>query len=299
MTVQLTAHTASSEAFQLGEGPVWDAERGRVLWVDILSNRAYEGELLDGLVTVSRIHQFDEMACVIVPTDDNGLLVATQTSLVTIDRDGSRHQGPRVVPEGTASRSNDGAVDPAGRFIVGTLSLAANGGNNEQLLRLEGDGSWSTLDDDLGLSNGLAWSRGGSLFYSVDTATQTVWVRTYDAASGQVGPREAHLRFTEGWPDGICVDAEDHLWVAMWGLGEVRRYSPEKTLTMVVSTTAPNTSSVAFVGPELNTLLITTARSELSDADLPEHPQSGHLFTVQPGVKGLPTPPWRSVPFRE
>lgn len=90
----------------------------------------------------------------------------------------------------------------------------------------------------------------------------------------------------------MCVDAEDHLWIAMWGKGEVRRYSPDGELVRTITVPAPHVSCVCFAGPHLETLVITTATQDLTEAQLNEFPLSGHLFTVQPGVRGLPQTLW-------
>ena len=118
----------------------------------------------------------------------------------------------------------------------------------ELLVRVEDDGSLTTIDDDLTLSNGLAWSPDGRLLYSVDTFAGVVWVREYDATSGEVGARRAHLEISGGYPDGMCVDARGYLWVAIWDGGEVRSYTPSGQPAEVVRVPAPHVSSVAFVG---------------------------------------------------
>jgi sugar lactone lactonase YvrE len=186
-----------------------------------------------------------------------------------------------VLPDGRAGRLNDGAVDPAGRFLVGSL-----GGDREILVRYE-DGGCTTIDDDLTLSNGLAWSPDGTRFYSVDTNTRTVFVRNYPS-----GTREALFRLADGHPDGLCVDAAGDLWLAVWGGGRVEHRSPAGELLGVVEVDAPHTSSVAFAGPALDVLVITTATQDLSAGDLAAHPDSGRLFTARVGVAGLPTPYW-------
>ena len=175
---------------------------------------------------------------------------------------------------------------------MGTLSLEGPS-EREVLVRLEADGRLTVLDDDLALSNGLAWSSDGRRMFSVDTLRHTVSVRDYDPGSGAVGPRRVHLRLDDGLPDGIALDAADHLWVAIWGGGEVRRYAPDGTLVDRVATGAPHTSSVAFAGDDLRTLIITTATSELSDDQLRAHPDSGRLFTAPVDVPGLPVAPWQ------
>jgi sugar lactone lactonase YvrE len=250
------------------------------------------GALDGGAVAVTGRIGFHTMVGAVTAAGDGTLLVAAQEHLVVVHADGRREDGPRVVPAGERRRLNDGGTDPAGRFLVGTLSL---GGPSERevLVRLEADGRLTVLDDDLALSNGLAWSADGRRMFSVDTLRRTVSVRDYDVGSGAVGPRRAHLRLEDGFPDGIAVDAADHLWVAVWGGGEVRRYAPDATLVERVATGAPHTSSVAFAGDDLRTLVITTATSELGDDQLRAHPDSGRLFTARAEVPGLPVAPWQ------
>jgi len=104
------------------------------------------------------------------------------------------------------------------------------------------------------------------------------------------------LRIDDGSPDGLCVDADGNLWIAIWGAGEVRCYTPGGKRLATVDVPAPHTSSVAFVGPARDTLLITTARDELGAQQLAEFPLSGHLFTARPEVAGLPAAPWAGPP---
>jgi sugar lactone lactonase YvrE len=289
-----TATPASTERFRLGEGPVWDAARDRLLWVDIEGGAVLEGVLDGDTITVTERIGFDTMVGAVAVAADGTLLVAAQEQLVVRHPDGTREDGPRVIPAGEARRLNDGGTDPAGRFLVGTLSLGGPS-QREVLVRLEADGRLTVLDDDLSLSNGLAWSSDGRRMFSVDTLARTVSVRDYDLASGAVGPRRVHLRLEDGFPDGIAMDAADHLWVAVWGGGEVRRYDPDGALADRVATGAPHTSSVAFAGDDLRLLVITTATSELSDEQLRSHPDSGRMFSARVDVPGLPVAPWQGL----
>ncbi len=217
------------------------------------------------------------------------LLVAGAQGLIAVTEAG-RVPGPTIVAQPTR-RLNDGGCDPAGNFLVGTLALdGARGG--ESLVRIERDQRVTVLDDDLTLSNGLAWSADGTLLYSVDTVPGVVWVRSYDTASGCVGTRREWLRVADGSPDGICMDAEGHLWIACWGAGQVRRYTPDRRLAGIVDVPAPHTSSVAFVGDGLDQLLITTATVDLAEEQLAAFPDSGRLFLADVGVAGLPVTAW-------
>src|SRR5260370_37648484 len=163
--IEYTARPASEDHYELAEGPYWDAPRERLLWIDIVRGLVLEGSLAGDRVAVSKEHRFEGMVGAVVVAGDGSLLVAGQDSLMVIEPDGTRTAGPRIVAEGVAARINDGATDPFGRFIVGTLSLGREV-NRECLYRVDSDGSLFAIDTDLSLSNGLAWSSDGRTFYS-------------------------------------------------------------------------------------------------------------------------------------
>ena len=282
---------ATGEVFALAEGPLWDAARHRLLWVDILAGVVYEGEL-DGLaVHIVGRHEFGCMVGALAVADDGTLLVAAQEQLVVVHADGTREDGPRIIPAGEQRRLNDASTDPAGRFVVGTLSLGEPSAR-EILVRVEPDARVTEIDTDLTLSNGLAWSADGRRMYSVDTRRATVFVRDYDSITGAVGERRVHIAVDGGFPDGIALDAEEHLWVAVWGAGEIRRYAPDGTQVDLLELPAPHTSSVAFVGDDLRTLVITTATAELGEDQRRAHPDSGRLFATRTDTPGLPVATW-------
>jgi sugar lactone lactonase YvrE len=283
---------ANDEICILGEGPVWDATRNRVLWLDIRRGLVLTGTLqADGSVDIVDRTEFGQTVGAIGVAQTGEWIVAGAEELLVRRTDGSVTNGPRVLPSSSGRRLNDGKVDPAGRFVVGSLSLDGPS-DKEILVRVAGDGSITELDSDLTLANGMAWTANGSRMYSIDTLAQTVYLRSYNPSSGAVGPRQVFLQI-HGFPDGMCLDAKEHLWIAIWGSGEVRRYSPEGELVATIKLPAPHVSSVAFAGPVLETLVITTATQDLSDEQLAEYPDSGRLFTVNAGVLGLPETAWR------
>ena len=284
----------SVESYRLAEGPVWDAAAGRIIWVDINAGLVLEGRLTDGVLAESTRHAFDGMVGAAVPAADGSLLVAAQERLVILAPDGSRRDGPRVVEPGVQSRTNDGGTDPSGRFLIGTLALDDRFGA-ERLMRIEHDGEVTVIDGDLALSNGLAWSSNGSKLYSVDTRRNVIWERDYSPGREAPGTRRRYLTVEPGHPDGMCMDTDGNLWVAVWGGSEVRCYAPGGEVIATVRVPAPHTSSVAFVGESLDTLLITTARTGLSPEQLEEFPDSGRLFTAGVEATGLPTVPWAGI----
>ena len=279
------AMPASAERFLLGEGPVWDAERGRLFWIDIDDGAVLIGRLDGDRVLVEERLDFAGTVGSVAVAADGRLLVAAERDLVVVNPDGSRSSVTSLIPDTEQRRLNDGKTDPAGRFLVGTCPTAERN-QEEWLKRIEHDGAVTTIDNGLGLSNGLAWSCNGTRFYSIDSFRHVVWVRDYDPATGAVGERSAFVHIEDGYPDGMCSDAEDHLWIAVYGRGEVRRFSPDGNLIAVVRVAALQTTSVAFAGPERDVLVITTAGRGLTPEELIKHPDSGRLFTARVGVQG-------------
>ena len=289
---QGSVRVAHAQIHELAEGPFWDPIRERLLWVDIRRGRVYSADLTpQDLLEIRDELNLDETAGAVAASAAGAWVIAGAEHLYVRDEAGALHTGPRLISGDGNRRLNDGKPDPLGRFLVGSLSLAGSS-NREQLFRIDRDGSIGAIDNDLTLSNGLAWSRDGSRLYSVDTERRVVFVRAYDFVSGRVSPRSVHLFFDAGYPDGMCIDAEEHLWIAMWGLGRVDRYSPSGELVASIDVPAPYTSSVAFAGRDLDVLVITTATQDLDGDQLRQFPHSGRIFTVRPGVRGLPQPLW-------
>jgi sugar lactone lactonase YvrE len=266
------------DAYALGEGPVWDPGRRRLLWVDILAGEVFAARLDPFRITES--WSFDGMVGAVAVAADGSLLVAEQETLTHVDARG-RTPLARVLPESSGRRLNDGGVDPSGRFVVGSLSLADETGTTSEVLVRYEDGKLITLDDDLTLSNGLAWH--GNQLYSIDSVPGVVHVRDYPD-----GARRELFRIEDGLPDGMTVDREGNLWIAIWGGGRVERRSLAGDLLDVVETGAAHTTSVAFAGPDLDTLVITSATKDRSPVG--EH--DGRLFACRVNTSGLPTPYW-------
>jgi sugar lactone lactonase YvrE len=178
-------------------------------------------------------------------------------------------------------RANDGAVDPAGRFWIGTMcddeapDLAA-------LYRYDGDGSLTTVLEDISLSNGLAWSGDERRMYYVDSPTLRIDVLDYDTATGAVENRRpfATIEAGVGVPDGVVLDDDGGVWVALYGGAQVRRYDPDGALDAVLAVPADNVTACWFGGEDGRRLFITTARSP--------QPLGGCLFVAEPGFTGRP-----------
>ncbi len=270
----------------LGEGPLWNVDGGVLYWLDI------ERRFIHALEPERRAHE--RVVIQLQPSAlglraRGGLIVAATRCLLGLDRlDGE----PRVLAELTDVRSdvrfNDGECDPQGRFWAGTTSGSDAGG--AALYRLEHDGSVTTVLRDVTISNGLAWAPDHSTLFYVDTPTGGVDAFDYDAETGTISRRRRLIDINprDGYPDGMTVDAEGFLWVALWGGGTVRRYRPDGRLEAIVTVPSSQPTSCCFGGKRLDQLFITSARYGLSPEQLTREPLAGALFTCQPGVTGLP-----------
>jgi sugar lactone lactonase YvrE len=262
-----------------GEGPVWDAGLGRLLWVDLL-----RGDVLatDVHGDTERWHVGDVAACV-VPRAGGGHVLATERGFALRSPDGELTPLPDVWDDSTV-RMNDGACDPQGRFFCGSMAYGAAPGRGA-LYRLDPDLTVHVVHRDLTISNGIGWSPDGTRAYYVDSATQRI-----DVCSPDLSEREPFVRIAEsdGTPDGLTVDAEGGVWVALWGGSAVHRYTPEGQLDQTVSLPVAQVSSCAFGGDDLSTLFVTTSAEGLADPEL----AAGALFALTTGTQGLPTLPF-------
>lgn len=287
----LESRVATTESFVLAEGPFWDASRQNLMWVDIEAGEVLSGSLaVDGTIQVIERVEFPGRVGAVAPSTDGLWLVAVDNTLCIREPNGQVERWVSLFSQTNDRRLNDGKPDPAGRYLIGTMPI--HGQSNLEELFLVADGRASVIDSDLSLSNGLSWSVDGNTLFSIDSALRTVFRRAWDSTNGTSGERQVFLTIEGGYPDGMTVDSEDHLWVAVWGAGEVRRFSPSGELVTIVHVPSPHVSSVAFAGPELSTLVITTAKHELSADNLAAYPDAGRLFTVEPGTTGAPQALW-------
>ncbi|MFD6322937.1 SMP-30/gluconolactonase/LRE family protein [Streptomyces sp. NPDC058442] len=266
----------------LGEGPTWDPATGRLLWIDILNSRVHTYDPATGRRTLRRTEQH---VGAVKPRAGGGLVLNLRDGIGLLDPDDTfrwlRHE---PVP---GRRGNDAAVAPDGTLWAGTMRYdEATGGGT--LTRVTGDGTAETVLDDVTVSNGTGWSPDGRLMYYIDTPTRRIDVLDVDAASGSVTGRRplAVVEDGAGFPDGLTVDAEGCVWVALWDGAAVRRYTPSGALDRVVELPVPRVTACAFGGPGLSDLYVTTARVGLASPP----PLAGSLLVVPDAGRGLAPP---------
>jgi sugar lactone lactonase YvrE len=284
---RIEAELALDARAELGEGPVWDSELGRLIWVDITGERVHRFDPLTGDDETTAVGQPVGAASPRIP---DGLVLAVRDGFVFLDLERARLQlVAEVEAETPGNRMNDGKCDAAGRFWAGTMPFAGNRPSGA-LYRLDSDLSVSRMLDGVTISNGIAWSPDGRSMYYIDSPTYRVDVFDYDVDAGEIAKRRTlfELPADGGLPDGMTVDAEGLLWIAFWGVGAVRRYTPDGLLAAVVELPVSLVTSCAFGGPDLADLYITSASGPLSPEQAVDQPVAGGLFRARPGVSGLP-----------
>jgi sugar lactone lactonase YvrE len=265
-----------------GEGPVWI---GALRFVDMLAG---DTVALDGDGAVVDRLRVGTVAASFRPRRDGGLVVAVERGFALLDASGRVETLPEIWAD-PGVRMNDGGTDPDGRFYCGSMAYDLTPGAGA-LYRLDPGGGVSVVLDAVTISNGLAWTPDGRTAYYVDSPTQRIDVFDYDAEAGLINRRPfVTVAERQGLPDGLTVDCEGGVWVALFGGSAVRRYGPTGTLEEVLDLPVTQVTACTFGGDGLEELYITTSRENLPED---QQPQAGSVFRARPGVAGLPTTPF-------
>lgn len=275
---------------QLGEGALWDVRDRALYWVDILGSEVYR---LDPEAGGPSSWQVGQHVTTVVVAEDGRLVLGLRHGFAWLDLSSGRVTS--IVdpePDNPDTRMNDGKCDPQGRFWAGTMVERGERGRGG-LYCLGADLSLTRKLSGVSCSNGLVWTRDQRTFYYIDTPTHRIDAFDYEPTSGQIAARRtvAEIPRELGAPDGMAIDAEDRLWVALFGGSAVVCVDPrDGAVKARIEVGAQNVTSCAFGGPELRDLYITTARVGMSAQQLAELPQSGSLFCVTLPVAGVPSP---------
>jgi sugar lactone lactonase YvrE len=266
---------------RLGEGPVWDAVCGELLWVDILAPCFHRLNLASGRITTIGV---EEALGWIAPREGRADYIAGfRSGFYVLDIEtGARRLIGDPEPDRPDNRLNDAKVDPKGRLWAGSkddTDRAASGA----LYRLDPSLSWTRCDDGYGVANGPTFSPDGRILYHTDSAARTIYA--FDLhEDGSLSNRRVWLEFPEAWgyPDGMTTDAEGCLWVGHWGGGRLSRFAPYGALVRSITLPASNITSCAFGGVDLDRLFVTS-----STIGKERERHAGALFEVEAGVRGL------------
>lgn len=264
---------------EVGEGAIWDAERQRLVWVDIPAGMIHT---LDPESTRDDTYAAGQPVGAAALRAGGGLVLALRDGFGVLE-DGAVRMLAAVEADRPDNRMNDGSVDAAGRFWAGTMELDMKPGAGA-LYRLDRDHSAHRVMAPMSVPNGIDWSPDGRTMYVVDSGAGGVDRFDFEPETAAISGRQrvCSLVATEGLPDGLTVDTDGFLWVAVWGAGTVRRYTPNGQLAAMVHIPTTQVTSSTFGGPGLDTLFITTAAKNVGDRE----PHAGAVFAARPGVTG-------------
>jgi sugar lactone lactonase YvrE len=268
----------------VGEGPVWDARRGRLIWVDITNNHVFSTDPTSGATSC---RELDRAVGIVLPRAAGGYVAALQDGFYVLPDEGGPELIAAVEAVDPVTRFNDGEIDPQGRFWAGTMGWGAEPMAGS-LYRLDVGGAVTRVIEGVTISNGLGWSPDGTIMYYVDTPTLRVDMFDFDPVSGEIENRREFvtIRHGGGRPDGLTVDSEGAVWVATWPGYGVHRYLPDGSLDAVIPLPVSNVSSIELGGPDLRDAFITTAWELLSEEEHAAQPLAGSLFRTRVEVPG-------------
>lgn len=291
------AVACTTEQTILGEGARWDARRDELLRVDILAGRVYRDRVDNaGRLVPVRTYEVPATVGAIAPVDgDDGWVLAAGAGFVHLRPDGSQRSIAEIAATGT--RMNDAACDPQGRLWAGTLADDHHAGGGA-LYRLERNGRCDVVLDGLTISNGLGWSPDGREMYLVDSGPRVIHAFAFDAEDGTISGDRVLVTVPEdiGSPDGMTVDADGDLWVAVYGGGRVRRYSADGSLREELPVPAAQSTCCAFAGPGLRSLFVTTATEGWTHEQRRADPAAGLVYRLDTDATGRPAAPFRPDP---
>lgn len=279
---------------ELGERPFWDAGESCLMWVDITAGRLhrYRPDAGDEIALELSEDGHPVPLGAAAPRRGGGYVLATATGF-RLTAPGGKPEDHALRPPGMPAdaRFNDGACDPAGRFWAGTVTVELRPGAGA-LYRLDPGGTVTQVLGGVTESNGLGWSLDGGTFYFIDSGEPEPRIRAFacDPAAGELGASRDLVAFPGGGPvpDGLVVDAEGALWVAIWGGGQVHRYAPDGELLAVLPVPVSQPTCPAFGGPGLDELYLTTAWEGMTAGQRAAEPLAGHVLRARPGARGHP-----------
>jgi sugar lactone lactonase YvrE len=291
------AIACTTEQTQLGEGTRWDDRYSELLHVDILAGRVFRDKINDdGALSPVRTHDVPGTVGAIAPIEnDEGWLLAAGRSISYLRPNGDLRLVAEVARE--ATRMNDAACDPQGRFWTGTLADDHRAGGGS-LYRLERDGTTELILDGLTISNGLGWSPDSRTMYLADSGPGIIHAFRFDPEDGSISDDRVLVDVPDdvGSPDGLTVDADGDLWVAIYGGGRIQRYSADGALREELFAPAEQTTCCAFAGRGMHRLYVTTGTENWTDEQRRAEPGAGLVYMFDTDATGQPAAPFRPDP---
>jgi L-arabinonolactonase len=269
----------------LGECVLWDQRTGILQWTDIESSCLWQWDLKTSPICHSLPQRLGSFA---LTPDPDYYLGAFEHGFARFSVTKPFFEITAPITQRTPHlRMNDGRTDRSGRFWAGSMA-EGQGAPLGSLWRYDGNGAASAYLHDIRIPNSLCWNRAGDIMYFSDSPRNIIWAYEFDAEAGPIGKARIFAQTPPGvHPDGSCIDAEDYLWNAQWGAGQIVRYRPDGSIERSLSLPVSQPSCVAFAGSELDLLCITTARVDLDQKMLSEQPLAGGLLIYETDATGL------------
>jgi L-arabinonolactonase len=270
----------------LGEGIIWDAASACVWWTDIDGSKLYryqsEDKQLDHWTTPERLGSFA------LVSDSEFLICGFASGFAYFNpHSGELQWLEKIEQNNPGTRLNDGRADRQGRFWAGSMVESGDRGAGalycfDQQLQVASKVSGLTI------SNGLCWSPDSTVMYHTDTPSRRINAYDFDAATGAIANQRCLVRTEKGcFPDGSSVDAEGYIWNAQWGASQVVRYSPEGEVDFVLPLPVSQPTCVAFGGPKLDRLFVTSATQGFDEQTLSAEPEAGNVLVFQTNISGI------------
>jgi sugar lactone lactonase YvrE len=271
----------------VGESPLWHSVERRLYWVDIQGKKVHRFDPGHGR---NETFTLPDLVTCLAFRNKGGLLLTLRKNFAFFDpNSGKLEKLATVEADKSDNRFNDGRVDPQGRFWAGTMGDPAWDQPVGSLYRFDPDLTVTRMQTHVACSNGTAWSPNGRTMYYTESFRYAIFAYDFDAATGSLANRRVFAEIDRklgAFPDGLCVDAEGHVWSNQVGIGRVVRYDPAGRIERQIQLPVPRAVGCTFGGDDLGTLFITSARETMTPQQLQSAPLSGSIFAVNPGVRG-------------
>lgn len=272
---------------KLGEGAFWDHKEKVLYWVDIEDRKVF---LFDPLTKSNRVFETPSRVGTVVPKNKDEAVIALEDGIYILNtQSGGISLLSDVESKMRENRFNDGKCDPNGNLWVGSMHLDQSA-PKANLYKISPSGESTKMLDSVTISNGIVWTKDKSTMYYIDTPTGHIRAFDYNSDTSEISNERIAVVIPEslGYGDGMTIDEEDKLWVALWNGNSVVRFDPESgELLEKIKVPAHNVTSCSFGGPNFETLYITTSSLDMNEEESKKFPNAGSLFEVKPGVKGV------------
>ncbi|MDW7693546.1 SMP-30/gluconolactonase/LRE family protein [Flammeovirgaceae bacterium SG7u.111] len=267
-----------------GEGPVWDEKAKKFYWVDLLRGKYYKADANTGVV---KGYEMGQPLGVMALCNEGSVVAALKDGFAYYNEKADileiMENPEKSLPE---TRFNDGAVDPKGRFLAGTMK---HDGSKPigSLYSFETGKKAKKLEEDIYITSGMDWSVDGKTFFLTDTNRHVIWAYDYDLETGNISNRRDHIVFgKDEYPDGMCIDSEGGFWVAMWEGSKLSHFDADGNKIEDIPLPVKYPTSCCFGGDDMKELFITTSLLELDDEEREETRTAGKVLSIRTNVKG-------------